>query len=370
MRTLPASVLACLVVASLHAQDITGDWQGILHSGSEQTRHILRIAKGTGDEWNAKVFDIDQTHDWGLSVAVRSFRVRASKLKLDIGPMHVTFEGTLSADGNTIAGFWTQGLTLPVAFKRATNGSAWRDPSAHRIEFVNATDGVKLEVLDWGGSGRALVLLAGYGNTAHVFDKFAITLNAGYHVYGITRRGFGASGSSNSGCDTTTPQSTANTDDCLGDDVLTVIEALHLNLPVVAGHSIAGKELTSIGLRHPEKVSGLIYLDAGFNYAMPPSSMIGGELKYAKIQVPILAVFAVPHIAPKSIGNDPAAIAAFEARDEAGSGAQAERFGTALPSARVVRLRHADHYIFISNEADVLHEMNAFLNGLPAAIER
>ena len=32
---------------------------------------------------------------------------------------------------------------------------------------------MQLEVLDWGGAGRPLVLLAGAGNTAHVFDEFA-----------------------------------------------------------------------------------------------------------------------------------------------------------------------------------------------------
>jgi hypothetical protein len=56
---------------------------------------------------------------------------------------------------------------------------------------------------------------------------------------------------------------------------------------------------------------------------------------------------------------------AFEKRDEAAVGAQAERFGAALPSARVVRIRRADHHIFLSNEADVLREMNAFLKTLP-----
>jgi non-heme chloroperoxidase len=51
---------------------------------------------------------------------------------------------------------------------------------------------VRLEVLDWGGSGKSIVLLSGLGNTAHVFDDFALKLNSQYHVYGITR-GFGAS---------------------------------------------------------------------------------------------------------------------------------------------------------------------------------
>jgi len=35
------------------------------------------------------------------------------------------------------------------------------------------------------------------------------------------------------------------------------------------------------------------------------------------------------------------------------------------PSARVVRLPNVDHYVFRSNEADVIREMNAFLTKLP-----
>ena len=39
-------------------------------------------------------------------------------------------------------------------------------------------------------------------------------------------------------------------------------------------------------------------------------------------------------------------------------------FETGVPSARVVRIPHASHYIFQSNEADVLREMKAFLGSL------
>ena len=52
---------------------------------------------------------------------------------------------------------------------------------------------VRLEVLDWGGTGRPVILLAGGGDTAHVFDEFGPKLTANYRVYGMTRRGFGAS---------------------------------------------------------------------------------------------------------------------------------------------------------------------------------
>jgi non-heme chloroperoxidase len=40
---------------------------------------------------------------------------------------------------------------------------------------------VRSEVLDWGGTGRTVVLLAGLGNTAHVFDDFAPKLAADDH---------------------------------------------------------------------------------------------------------------------------------------------------------------------------------------------
>jgi pimeloyl-ACP methyl ester carboxylesterase len=81
---------------------------------------------------------------------------------------------------------------------------------------------VKLEVLDWGGSGRPMVLLTGYGNDARVYDQFAPKLTGAYHFYGITRRGFGASR-------ILTATGNAYDADRLGDDVLAVIDSLKLN---------------------------------------------------------------------------------------------------------------------------------------------
>src|SRR6266699_5843950 len=83
-------------------------------------------------------------------------------------------------------------LAVPL-YVHAQQPPAWKDPSPHTVRFVTVDDNVKLEVLDWGGSGRALVLLAGEGGSAHVFDDFAPKLTSEYHVYGIARRGYGAS---------------------------------------------------------------------------------------------------------------------------------------------------------------------------------
>src|SRR5262245_30863315 len=51
--------------------------------------------------------------------------------------------------------------------------TVWRDPAAHKIQFVTVDKDVRLEVLDWGGSGRPIVFLSGLGATAHIFDEFA-----------------------------------------------------------------------------------------------------------------------------------------------------------------------------------------------------
>ncbi len=399
------------------------------------------------------------------------------------------------------------------------------------MQFVEVDKDVKLEVLDWGGTGRPLIFLAGLGGTAHVFDKFALNFIGSYHVYGITRRGYGASSAP-------LPMGDNYSADRLGDDVLAVMEALKLEHPVIAGHSIAGEELSSIGSRHPERVAGLVYLDAGYPYAfynsakgnlqidlielrkkldtmmpgqtggdpqataqelldtllpqfekdlheqqkqlaMPPGvperkevtvspkviadyvgtyqlapslfnsitvkngqlmtqltgqnqfplfaesdtrfflkvvaaevefardpdthavtqltqyqngqtrvatkisseppkdngaakspqqaiamAIIGGEQKYTLINCPVLAIYAVPHDMGPATGN-PDVRAAQEAQDLAETGAQADAFEKGVPSAKVVRIAHANHAVFASNQADVLREMNAFMVKLP-----
>lgn len=134
--------------------------------------------------------------------------------------------------------------------------TAWSfDSSPHKVRFVTVEQGVKLEVLDWGGTGPPVVFLAGGGDTAHVFDGFAPQFTTHHHVYGITRRGPGNSSHP--------PPTVENyTADRLGEDVLAVIDALKLGKPVLVGHSIAGEELSSVCSRNPERVAGLIYLDA------------------------------------------------------------------------------------------------------------
>jgi hypothetical protein len=77
-----------------------------------------------------------------------------------------------------------------------------------------------------------------------------------------------------------------------------------------------------------------------------------------------------PRIPPTSLPHergitDPAKRAEADARDLAFQGAMAKAFEEGLPSARVIWLAHADHYVFRSHESDVLREMNSFIASLP-----
>ncbi len=147
-------------------------------------------------------------------------------------------------------------LVLPTAcFSQASPVAAYTHP---KQQLIAVAPDVRLEVLDWGGSGRNLVLLAGGGNTAHVYASLAPKLAKEFHIFGVTRRGSGQSSAPASGY----------TAKRYGDDVVAVLDALHLAAPVLIGHSIAGEEMSAISKYHPGRVSALIYLDAGGPFAL------------------------------------------------------------------------------------------------------
>ncbi len=310
-------------------------------------------------------------------------------------------------------------------------GTEWKDPSRHTVRFVRVEPDVTLEVLDWGGSGRPIVLLTGYGNSAHVFDTFAEKLSQTNHVYGITRRGFGYSSLVTHGYDIQR----------LAQDVLVVLDTLKIPSPVLMGHSLGGKEMTVLGKRS-DRIAGFVYLDGlsdptydftDFNnllakrppdrYPSPPPprgsptfdeymkwQLLGrrvpfpegdvramtkttpegrmgerriashiGELitagnprpDYASIKVPVLALVAVPIPVEDQLQNYEIRNAQDRKNLEDLYVAQ-QKYITAftnaltkvVPRARVIRIFGADHYIFISNETEVLFETRSFLKRL------
>jgi pimeloyl-ACP methyl ester carboxylesterase len=96
-------------------------------------------------------------------------------------------------------------------------------------------------------------------------------------VLGITRKGFGLSSSP-------VPDGKKYSADRLADDDLAVMDRLHLKRPTVVGHSIAGEELSSLASRYSSRISGLIYLEAGYPYACYDSSRGGVDLDAIEVR--------------------------------------------------------------------------------------
>jgi pimeloyl-ACP methyl ester carboxylesterase len=276
--------------------------------------------------------------------------------------------------------------------------------SVPKAQFIEVGPDVRLEVVDWGGRGRPVVLLAGGGDTAHVYDELAPKLSLAYHVFGITRRGFGSS----------SKPTTGYSAESLADDVLHVLEVLKTNAskadplelrrPVLIGHSVAGEEMSSIGARYPERISGLVYLDAAWDrtYVLPPEQKCGSDCDllglagapkpdpthfdphaalgagvqkpdYARIRVPALALYAAPRTWSEMMPGapaltDPQQQAAAErvvAKAAVTRKYMEDAFRSGVRNSRIVEIPGASHYIFRSNEADVLREIRAFLQTLP-----
>jgi non-heme chloroperoxidase len=320
------------------------------------------------------------------------------------------------------------GLTLAVLLLcvriPGVCAAEWKDPSKHVVRFIEVEPGVKLEVLDWGGSGDPVLLLAGHGDTGHIFDGFAPGLTGNFHVFALTRRGFGASTQPAQGYNLAT----------MVRDISEVVDALKLARVHLVGHSIAGDEMTRFALTFPDKIGKLVYLDAAYDRVeaqrveatfpkLPPSSgptpselsspeavrsyigrieilMPEAEIRatrifgsdgrflrpvtpdwiltavakmvehpdYESIRARILAIYAVyktpAQLLPRYKTADPetrSTISRILDIWQQSARAQRDRFRKSVPQARVVEIDGASHYVFISHRQRVLQEMRAFL---------
>ena len=115
MKRALAVIAIGFLAALAHAQDITGDWIGTLNARGAELRLALHITKAPDGTLKATLDSIDQGAN---GIPVDSVSFKDSKLSLGIDAVHGTYEGTVSADGKTISGTWTQATPLPLEFKR------------------------------------------------------------------------------------------------------------------------------------------------------------------------------------------------------------------------------------------------------------
>jgi non-heme chloroperoxidase len=120
-----------------------------------------------------------------------------------------------------------------------------------KSDFVHV-NGIRLHYLDWGGNGPTLIFLTGMGSSAYIFNKFAPRFTDKFRVLALTRRGQGDSDTPETGYDA----------DTLTEDIRQFLDHLSVEKAILAGHSLAGVELTHFAATHPSRVEKLIYLDA------------------------------------------------------------------------------------------------------------
>jgi len=156
------------------------------------------------------------------------------------------------------------------------HASEWLDISPHEIHYVEMDDKIKLEVVDWGGEGTPLVFLAGLALNAHTFDPLAPSFTDSYRVIGISRVGHGNSDSRTKNFSTTR----------LAKDIIAVLDSMNIESAIFAGHSFAGGELNHLGRHFPERVKGLIYMDAVQDLQYMDSHLAAcPDLGYATIDI-------------------------------------------------------------------------------------
>ncbi len=130
MKRILLGVVAALVVfwgGALRAQDMAGNWQGTLEAPNGPLRIVLKVSKAENGGWSAVNYSIDQG---GRPINTSSVTLQGGMFHFLVPAINGSYEGKLSADGNSIVGNWTQGPNpRPLTFVRATKDTAWEIPA-------------------------------------------------------------------------------------------------------------------------------------------------------------------------------------------------------------------------------------------------
>lgn len=111
--------------------------------------------------------------------------------------------------------------------------------------------GIRLQYLDWGGSGEPVILVPGGCETPYVFGDLAPLLIGRARVLGLTPRGCGASGVAMDGYGI----------DLQIRELIGLLDALGIERATFAGHSTGGGKVVRLARLFPSRVSRLVTFD-------------------------------------------------------------------------------------------------------------
>src|SRR4051794_38509479 len=117
--------LAALSATALFAQNIVGTWQGTLQTPNRPLRLVMKLTRADDESLKAMFYSIDQN---GRGVPASVVALKGLAFKFAVPAIGGSYEGTLSADGTTIKGTFTQGDPLPLDLVKATPSTQWEIP--------------------------------------------------------------------------------------------------------------------------------------------------------------------------------------------------------------------------------------------------
>ena len=115
-------------------------------------------------------------------------------------------------------------------------------------------NGLRLHYLDWGGTGRPLILVHGLDRHAHTFDHIAPHFASRFRVIAVDMRGHGESAWD--------PDARYMVEDYVR-DMEGFVDQLNLRDIVIWGNSTGGRVAQVYAGLHPERVSHMISEDVG-----------------------------------------------------------------------------------------------------------
>lgn len=124
-------------------------------------------------------------------------------------------------------------------------------PEARRVAGAH---GLGLQLLEWSQAGVPLLLLHGFGNDAWIWEDFAPVVAPYYRTLALDLRGHG---------DSDRDPELRYHHDAVADDVEALCGALGIDRLVLVGHSFGGRAAMRFAGRHPDRLAGLVLVDAG-----------------------------------------------------------------------------------------------------------
>ncbi|MBK8051609.1 MAG: alpha/beta hydrolase [Anaerolineales bacterium] len=148
---------------------------------------------------------------------------------------------------------WTE--TQEYEFHSQPFGSENVGPVQRWVQVGSGESKLRLHTRAWEGQKQPFVLLHGLASNARTWDGVAQVLaRHGHPVLAVDQRGHGLSDKPATGYDFAS----------VSDDLASLLDALHLNQPMVAGQSWGGNVLLDFGARYPGHAAGLIFVDGGY----------------------------------------------------------------------------------------------------------